>query len=31
MPSNEMLWGPSVMAWIAPVSCTGKKPLGMMT
>ena len=29
MASKEMLCGASVMAWITPVSCDGKNPLGM--
>ena len=29
MAGKEMSWGASEMAWISPVSCTGKKPLGM--
>ncbi|MNL57285.1 hypothetical protein D3C87_1808340 [compost metagenome] len=28
MAGNEMDCGPCVMAWIRPVSCCGKKPLG---
>ena len=27
--ANDTLCGASVMAWIRPLSCTGKKPLGM--
>jgi len=29
MAVKEMSWGASEIAWIRPVSCTGKKPLGM--
>ncbi|OIQ76288.1 hypothetical protein GALL_420300 [mine drainage metagenome] len=29
MAANEMSCGATVVAWISPVSCTGKKPLGM--
>jgi len=29
MAAKEMLWGPSEMPRITPVSCTGKKPFGM--
>ena len=28
MASNDVLCAASVMTWINPVSCTGKKPLG---
>ena len=28
MAANEIDCGASVMAWMAPVSCTGKKPFG---
>ena len=27
--SNEIVCGASEMPWIAPVSCTGKKPFGI--
>ena len=29
MPSKEMDCDACEMPWITPVSCTGKKPLGM--
>ena len=29
--ANETVCGASEMPWIAPVSCTGKNPLGMIT
>ncbi|CFN16862.1 Uncharacterised protein [Bordetella pertussis] len=28
MAANEMVCGACVMAWISPLSCCGKKPLG---
>ncbi len=28
---DEMDWEASVTPWMSPVSCTGKKPLGMTT
>ncbi len=31
MAENEIDCDASVMPWIRPVSCTGKKPLGTMT
>ena len=31
MAANEIDCGASVMPWITPVSCTGKKPLGTTT
>ncbi len=31
MAAKETDCGASVIAWISPVSCTGKKPLGMTT
>jgi hypothetical protein len=31
MALKEVSWGASVMAWMRPVSCTGKKPLGITT
>ena len=29
--ANEIVCGASEMPWMAPVSCTGKKPLGITT
>jgi hypothetical protein len=31
MALKEVSWGASEMAWMRPVSCTGKKPLGIAT
>ncbi len=29
--ASEVSWAATEMPWMMPVSCTGKKPLGMMT
>ena len=31
MAANDTDCGASVITWIAPVSCTGKKPFGTIT